>query len=65
MRASEILCHSFDFDAFVFNQKRISFAQYQSDVAEFCAAFEKIDEPKVVLYIPDDLYLILEILLIF
>lgn len=57
MRASEILCHSFDFNAFVLNQKCISFAQYQTDVAEFAASFKKIKTSSVVLYIPDDLYL--------
>ena len=57
MKASEILCHTLDFNAFVLDKKLISFAQYQSDTAQYCATFKNIAEDRVVLYIPDDLYL--------
>ncbi|MBO5997779.1 MAG: AMP-binding protein [Alphaproteobacteria bacterium] len=58
MKVSDVLCQSVDdFDQFVLDQKRITFKQYQSDVARYCAAFKKLSAQSVVLYISDNLYL--------
>ena len=37
MKASEILCGSYDFTPFIMGQEKISFKQFQEDVQKYCA----------------------------
>ncbi|MBR6412547.1 MAG: acyl-CoA synthetase [Alphaproteobacteria bacterium] len=57
MKASEILCGSYDFSPFILGDNKISFQKFQSDVQKYAAIFQKVDKSSVILYIPDDLYL--------
>ena len=58
VKVNELLCQTRpDYVPFIDGNKSISFVQFQSDVQRFCAAFQKIDEPSVILHIAKDIYL--------